>query len=38
VEVMPPIMVLGEPDEKTMQALDRLADEILKKHKELNIV
>jgi len=38
VEVMPPVMVLGEPDEATMQALDRLADEILKKHKELNIV
>lgn len=38
VELIPPVMVLGEPGEETMQALDRLADEILKKHKEINIV
>jgi flavorubredoxin len=38
VDVIPPVMVLGEPDEATMQALDGLADEILKKHKEINIV
>jgi flavorubredoxin len=38
VELLPPVTVLGEPDEKAMLALDRLADEILKKHKELNIV
>ncbi|MGA2698687.1 MAG: FprA family A-type flavoprotein [Methanoregula sp.] len=38
VELIPPVLVLGEPDEATMQALDRLADEILKKHKEINIV
>ncbi|MGB8309693.1 MAG: FprA family A-type flavoprotein, partial [Methanoregula sp.] len=38
VDVIPPVMVLGEPDEATMQALDRLADEILKKHKEINIM
>jgi len=37
VELIPPVMVLGEPGEETMQALDRLADEILKKHKELGI-
>ncbi len=38
VELIPPVMVLGEPGEATMQDLDRLADEILKKHKEINIV
>jgi len=38
VEILPPVMVLGEPDEATMAALDRLADDILKKHKEINIV
>jgi flavorubredoxin len=38
VELIPPVMVLGEPSEVTMQALDQLADEILKKHKEINIV
>jgi flavorubredoxin len=38
VELLPPVTVLGEPDETAMLALDRLADEILKKHKELNIV
>jgi hypothetical protein len=36
--MIPPVMVLGEPGEATMQALDTLADEILKKHKEINIV
>jgi hypothetical protein len=30
-------MVKGLPDEATVKALDRLADDILKKHKELNI-
>lgn len=38
VEVLEPVLVKGQPDEATMQALDRLADEILKKHKEINIV
>jgi flavorubredoxin len=38
VEVLEPVMVKGLPDESAMQALDRLADEILKKHKEINIV
>jgi flavorubredoxin len=37
VEVIEPVMVNGLPDEAAMQALDRLADEILKKHKEINI-
>jgi flavorubredoxin len=38
VEVLEPVIVKGLPDEAAMQALDRLADEILKKHKEINIV
>jgi flavorubredoxin len=38
VEVLEPVMVKGLPDEVTMKALDRLADDILKKHKEMNEV
>ena len=38
VDLLPPVTVTGEPGETTMQDLDRLADEILKKHKEINIV
>jgi flavorubredoxin len=38
VEVLEPVMVKGLPDEVTMQALDRLAEDILKKHKEMNVV
>ena len=38
VEVLEPVMVKGLPDEKTLAALDRLADEIARKHKENNIV
>jgi flavorubredoxin len=38
VEVLEPVMIKGAPDEAAMVALDRLADEILKKHKESNIV
>jgi flavorubredoxin len=37
VELIEPVMVKGLPDESTTKALDRLADDILKKHKELNI-
>jgi len=37
VEILEPVMVKGLPDEATVKALDRLADDILKKHKELNI-
>jgi len=37
VELLEPVMVRGLPDESTTKALDRLADDILKKHKELNI-
>jgi flavorubredoxin len=38
VDLLSPVMVNGEPGEAAMQDLDRLADEILKKHKEVNIV
>lgn len=38
VEVLEPVMVRGLPDEAAMRALDRLADDILKKHQEINIV
>jgi flavorubredoxin len=38
VEVLEPVMVKGLPDETTFLALNRLADEILKKHKDSNIV
>ena len=37
VEVLEPVMVKGLPDEKTLAALDRLADDIARKHKENNI-
>jgi len=38
VELIEPVMVKGLPDETTFQALNRLADDILKKHRESNIV
>nr|WP_321351332.1 FprA family A-type flavoprotein [uncultured Methanoregula sp.] len=38
VEVLDPVIVRGQPDEASMQALDRLAEEILKKHKEINLL
>jgi len=38
VEILPPVMVKGLPDETTFQALNRLADDILQKHKDSNIV
>jgi flavorubredoxin len=38
VEVLEPVIVKGLPDEVAMRGLDRLADDILKKHKEINIV
>ncbi|MDD1684638.1 MAG: FprA family A-type flavoprotein [Methanoregula sp.] len=37
VEILEPVMVKGLPDEKTLQALDRLADDIARKHRENNI-
>jgi flavorubredoxin len=38
VEMIEPVMVKGLPDEKALLELNRLADEILKKHQESNIV
>ena len=38
VEVLEPVMVKGLPDEKTLAALDRLADDIARRHKENNIL
>jgi len=38
VEVIEPVMVKGQPDEATLKQLDRLADDILKKHSEITIV
>jgi flavorubredoxin len=37
VEILSPVMVKGLPDETTFQDLDRLADDIVKKHRENNI-
>ena len=37
VEILSPVMVKGLPDETTFQDLDRLADDIAKKHRENNI-
>ncbi len=37
-EILDPVVVKGFPKEEDFKALDGLADEILKKHKELNIV
>jgi poly-D-alanine transfer protein DltD len=38
VELIEPVMVKGLPDETTFQALNRLAEDILKKHRDSNIV
>jgi flavorubredoxin len=38
VEVLQPVLVRGLPDEAAMQGLDRLADDILRKHQEIGIV
>jgi flavorubredoxin len=37
VEVLEPVMVRGLPDEAAMRGLDRLADDIVKKHQEIRI-
>jgi flavorubredoxin len=37
VELIDPVFVKGEPDEATMLALDKLADEILRQHQKINI-
>jgi flavorubredoxin len=36
-EVLEPVIVRGLPDEAALRSLDRLADDILKKHKEITI-
>jgi flavorubredoxin len=38
VDLIEPVMVKGLPDETTFQALNRLADDILKKHRESNLI
>ncbi|WAC04653.1 MAG: FprA family A-type flavoprotein [Methanoregula sp.] len=38
VEILDPVIAKGLPDEAAMKGLERLADDILKKHKEINIV
>jgi len=38
VELIEPVMVKGLMDETTFQALNRLSDDIEKKHKDSNIV
>jgi flavorubredoxin len=38
VEVLDPVLCKGRPDDQTLQALDRLADSIAEKHKELGLV
>jgi len=37
VELLEPVVVKGFPKEEDFRALDRLADEILEKHKEHNL-
>ncbi|GAG44741.1 unnamed protein product, partial [marine sediment metagenome] len=37
-EILEPVLAKGEPKEGDFVALDRLADEILAKHKELGIL
>jgi flavorubredoxin len=38
VELLEPVVIKGFPKEENFKALDRLADEILNKHKEHNLV
>ena len=38
VELLEPVVIKGFPKEQDFGALDRLADEILKKHKEDNLL
>jgi hypothetical protein len=37
VELLEPVVVKGFPKEEDFKELDRLADEILNKHKEYNL-
>lgn len=38
VDVLEPVLVKGQPDEAAMQGLDRLADDIARKHREAGIL
>ena len=38
VEILEPVLAKGEPKDDDFSSLDKLADEILVKHKELGIV
>ena len=38
VEILTPVIVKGHPKADDLSALEKLADEILEKHKEANIV
>lgn len=37
-EILEPVIVKGQPTEETMRSLDRLADDIIKKHTEIGIM
>lgn len=37
-EILEPVIVKGQPTEETMRSLDRLADDIIKKHTEIGIL
>jgi hypothetical protein len=37
VEILEPVLVKGLPDETALRGLDRLADDILKKHRAITI-
>ena len=38
VEVIPPVIVKGHPREEDLKMLEKLADEILEKHRGINII
>jgi len=38
VEILPPVVIKGRPGKEAFTALDGLADSILEKHKELNLI
>ena len=37
-EILEPVIVKGQPTEETMRSLDRLAEDIIKKHTEIGIL
>ncbi|HEC79468.1 MAG TPA: FprA family A-type flavoprotein [candidate division WOR-3 bacterium] len=38
VEILPPVVIKGRPGKEAFTALDGLADSVLEKHKELNLI